>query len=90
MPIDFSVPIEGLRNAESSLSEAAHKVSSLGLTGKGPGVSPPDGDSVSWSMNVDFQAALLQADQAKIAAQANLKVLSAEQETSKNIMDVFA
>ena len=89
MPIDFSVPIEGLRAAERSLSEAAHKVSTTGLSGISPSMPAPSEDSPSWAMNVDFQAALLQADQAKIAAQANLVVLSEEQKLTKHILNVF-
>ena len=90
MPIDFSVPIEGLRTAERSLSEAAHKISVIGQSEKAQNEPTPDGDSVSWSMNVDFEAALLQADQAKTAAQANLHLLSTQQELDHKILNIFA
>jgi hypothetical protein len=90
MPIDFSVPIEGLRVAENSLSDAAHKISAIGQSAQSQTGQAQNTDSVSWSMNVDFEAALVQADQAKVAAQANLNIISTQRELGKATLDIFA
>jgi hypothetical protein len=94
MPIDYAVPMEGLRNAERSLSEAAYKIAAVGQSEIGQNEQPQkeqplNEDTVSWSMKVDFETALLQADQAKIAAQANMKVISTQHGLDNKILDIF-
>jgi hypothetical protein len=88
MSYDFAISIEGIRAAQDSLSDAAHKVANfnIGPTQKEQGTEQ---DSVTLSGNVDLPAALLQAGQAKNDAKANMKLISSEQEMEQTAIDMI-
>jgi hypothetical protein len=83
MLLDSAISIEGLRSAENSLAESAHKIASMNLLGSAQNEQKPTAD-------VDFDSALIQANQAKIAAKANLKMISSEQDLNQSVLDVLA
>ena len=82
MAFDYSISFEGIRAAGRSLTDAAYKIANVGKSGKTQNERAKSGD-------VDLAAALIQADQAKINAEANMKMLSTEQELDQKILDVF-
>jgi hypothetical protein len=83
MSFDYSISYEGIRAAGRSLSEAAHKIASINKSGKTQ-------NEQAKSRDVDFAAALLQANRAKIAAKANLNLLSKQEELEHKILDILA
>jgi|WetSurMetagenome_2_1015567.scaffolds.fasta_scaffold616626_2 hypothetical protein len=82
MSFDYLISFEGLRIAGRNLSDAARKIASINKTEKTK-------DEQSESGDVDLAAALLEADRAKIAAKANLKILDAERELNHKTLDIF-
>jgi hypothetical protein len=83
MSFDYSISYEGIRAAGRSLSEAARKVASINKSGQTQNEQSKSGD-------VDFAAALLQANRAEMAAKANLNLLSNQQELEHKILDILA
>jgi hypothetical protein len=88
MSYDYAVSMEGIRTAECSLSEAAHKIANFNLSATQK-EQETDQDSVSWSGNVDLADALLQAKQAKITAKANMNILSSEGKLEQTAIDLI-
>jgi uncharacterized membrane protein len=88
MSYDFAVSMEGIRTAQRSLSDAAQKIANVNssATQKEQGT---DQDDVTLSGGIDLAAALQQARQAKIAAKANMNLLSAEHELEQTAMDMI-
>ena len=82
MSYDYSVSFGGLRAAVRSLSEAAHKIANINKSGKTEDERAKSGD-------MDIPSALIQADQAKINAEANLKFIASQNELDEKILDVF-
>jgi hypothetical protein len=81
---DYSVPTQGVRNAESLLESAAQKIAAPPQQV----LSGDSGDRLSLSDN--YLTALITVDQAKFAAKANLRVISTEQELDHTTLDLFA
>jgi hypothetical protein len=88
MSYDFAVSMEGIRTAQRSLSDAAQKIANVNssATQKEQGT---DQDDVTLSGGIDLAAALLQARQAKIAAKANMNLLSTEHELEQTAIDMI-
>ena len=79
--MDLSISLNGLQAAEQTLNQAAQKIAGANL----PSSRPKDFFEVT-----DFAAELIKADQAKVAAQANLKVISMQTELDHETLDLFA
>jgi len=82
MSTDYSISLNGLQTAERNLNQAARQIAASGLPS--PGASP---DSLSLS---DMAKELLAANQAKIAAEANLRVISTESELDREALNLYA
>jgi hypothetical protein len=91
---DYSVPLQGLQSAEGRLFSAAREIASppggriAGEIVDGP--TPDFAESLTLSGGVDFSAALIAVDQAKLAAEANLRVISMQRELECSMLDLFA
>jgi len=94
----YSSSIEGLRNAELMLDRAARTIAS-GRVADRPSQSPGDTVQISQAGQsassppmtpVDYAAELINVRQAKIAATANLKVLSSQFKLERETLDLFA
>jgi hypothetical protein len=91
---EYSVPLQGLQSAEGRLLAAAREIA-LPPGGRIAGEivnrpTPDVADSLTLSGGVDFSAALIAAKQAKLAAEANLRVISMQRELEYSTLDLFA
>jgi hypothetical protein len=86
MGYDYSVSMEGVRAAENQLNQTARKVSRMGTENR-----PADGtsDRLTLSGDMDIAGAMVEAKQAKILAQANLRVISMQAELEEETLDLF-
>ncbi len=82
MPVDYSISLNGILNADRNLNQTAHRIASANL----PSANSCE-DRVTLS---DFAMELLSADQAKNAGEANLQVISMRQELDREALDLFA
>jgi len=73
--IDFSIPLSGLNQAESSVNQIASKVATVGF---------PQGDGV------DLSSEAVSLIQAKNNFAANTKVIQTEDEMTKNLLNILA
>ena len=73
--IDFSIPLAGLNQAESSVNQIAAKVATVGF---------PQGDSV------DLSSEAVSLIQAKNDFAANTKVIQAEDDMTKSLLNIAA
>jgi hypothetical protein len=87
MTYDYSISMEGVRTAERKFNEAARQIAKSG--NDGPSVMASN-DRVSISGAADLAGSLMAADQAKIAVEANLKVISSQDELEQSTLDVLA
>ena len=72
--IDFSVPLEGLDRAESSLNQSAAKIAQIGSNG------PSD--------SVDLSSELVTLLQARNSFQTNVAVLQTENQLTKSSLNI--
>jgi len=79
--MDISVSLNGLQAAETTLNQVAQKIAASNT----PSPGSPDVFELT-----DLAAALIAADQAKISAQANLRVISTETHLEHETLNLFA
>jgi hypothetical protein len=86
MGYDYSISLEGVRTAENRINQAAGKISRFGARiqsgGYDKSVKPVED-------TVDIAGAMVEVKQAKIAAEANLKVLSLQMDLEEETLDLF-
>ena len=80
--MDYSISLNGIFAAERNFERAAGRIASANVP-----VSNAASDSISLT---DFAAELLAVDQAKTAVQANLQVISKQDELEREALDLFA
>jgi hypothetical protein len=83
MSIDFSISLNGVSAAEQNLNQASRRIA----TATPPSSGEPLKDSVSMP---DFAAEMFEVNQAKTAVEANLKVISTQQELEHDTLNLFA
>jgi hypothetical protein len=79
--MDVSISLNGVITAERSLEQAARKISTDNVA------FHEDSDTFELT---DFAAELIAVDQAKIAAKANLKVISKQTDLQQEALNLFA
>ncbi len=89
MCCDYTISIEGIRIAECSFAKATQKIANFNLSGKIQKEQGADQDVFSLSGDVDLEAALIEAMQAKNAAKANMKFLSQGLELEQTTIDMI-
>ena len=93
MGYDYSISMEGVRAAECRLNNAAGRIARAGSELNYPQVETPGAmnitDRFTFSGSADIADALVEARQAKQMAQANLKVISLQDEISKTALDLI-
>jgi hypothetical protein len=83
MSMDFSISLNGISAAEQNLNQASRRIASATPSFSGDSLK----DSVSFS---DFATEAVEINQAKTAAEANLKVISSQQELERDALNLFA
>ncbi len=78
--MDISISLQGVQTAEQSLNQAAQTIAAANL---------PSAGSADIFELTDFAAELIKADEATIAAKANLRVISMQTELGREILDLF-
>ena len=73
-----SIPLEGIRRAESQINTSAAKIA------RGSVSSPSSGGDV-----VDLSAELVALMQSKTVAEANMKALQSMDQVQKKLIDIF-
>jgi hypothetical protein len=84
MSYDYSISLEGIRNAERSFEQTASRIAAGGLPKSNESV-PADSLFLS-----DYAAELIAIDQAKTALKTNLRVISLQQDLERKTLDLFA
>ena len=84
--MDISISLNGVQTAERNLDQAAGKIAMSNT----PSSNTPSSKSADVFELTDFAAALIAADQAKIAAEANLRVVSAQTDLEQKVLNLFA
>ena len=74
--IDFSIPLAGMQQAESSLNQTASRIARSGVT--------PAGD------NVDLSAEMIAMIEAKNSFAANTKVAQTEDQVMQSVLNILA
>lgn len=88
MSYNYEISMEGIRTAQRSLSDAAQKIANVNSSATQK-EQRTDQDDVTLSGGMDLAAALLQVRQAKIAAKANMNLLSTDHELEQTAMDMI-
>jgi|WetSurMetagenome_2_1015567.scaffolds.fasta_scaffold30449_2 hypothetical protein len=83
MAINLSIPLNGISAATQKLNQASHRIATMTL----PSSDDLPGKSVSLS---DVAADMVQINQAKFMVEANLKVISTQQELDRDAINLFA
>jgi hypothetical protein len=84
--MDISISLDGVLTAERNLEQAARKIAASNI----PSLSTSFSKSSDLFELTDFAAELIAADQAKIAAKANLRVISMQTDLEQQILNLFA
>jgi hypothetical protein len=79
--MDCSISMNGMHAAERQLEQAARKITAA---------STPSPESADAFELTDFASELIAAEQAKLAAKANLRVLSVQADLEHATVNVFA
>jgi hypothetical protein len=82
MFVDYSIPLNGILAAVQDFNQAAGRIASANLR-----TSDGADDSVYIS---DFAEDLISIQRSKTACEANLKVISTQQELEHEVLDLFA
>ena len=96
MGYDYSVSLEGVRGAERRLNQAALKVSRMGAQclpesrgAAGRTAAAGTADRLSLSNGAEIAGAMVEARQATITGQANLRVIAMQMELEDETLDLF-
>ena len=82
MPVEYSISLNGVLSAERDLNQAAHRTASADM---------PSADSCEDCVTIsDLAAEILAANRAETAAEANLRVISTQQELDRQSLNLFA
>jgi hypothetical protein len=82
MSFDYATSFGGFRAAVRSLAEAANKIANINK-------SSNTQNEKAKAEDMDLPGALIQADKAKIDAEANLKFIQSQNELDNKVLDVF-
>jgi len=82
MPVEYSISLNGVLSAERDLNQAALRIESADV---------PSADSCEDCVTIsDLAAEILAANRAETAAEANLRVISMQQELDRQSLNLFA
>ena len=81
---NFSVPLNGFQQASSDLDKIAHRIASHEQTGRS------NEETGAAALGLDPAADLTLLAQVENTAEANLRVLSAQDDLAKSMLDFFA
>jgi hypothetical protein len=82
--MDMWISLNGVQTAERNLEQAARKIATPSIP------DTPFSKSADVFQPTDIAAELIAADQAKIAAKANLRAISTQTDLEQEILNLFA